>query len=124
MIIDQPGNDGPAHQVDLSGVRPRQPGHRLVGAYRHDTIAFNGYCLRNRKTLIDGDDLPIRENQIRRRLLRAQQRGLTRDCEQQNHADGAERREDCVRAESSSCRVKAYQLNDFILTGPSRRQIG
>ncbi len=51
---------------------PRQPCDLLIGADRYDAVALNRHRLRDRKALIDGDDFAVREDQIRRRLLRTQ----------------------------------------------------
>ena len=86
VIIDQPGRDSPAHQIDPASVRTGKLGYLLVGAHRHDPVALDGHRLRDRKALIDGDDFPIREDQIRRWLLGKQH---ARDREQHSRLEGA-----------------------------------
>ena len=82
VVIDQPGNDGAAHEVDPPGVGAREPSHLLIAANRYDVVALDRNRLCDRKALVDGDDFAIRENQVRRRLLRAEQ---ARDREQRDH---------------------------------------
>ena len=72
MVIDEPGRDGLTQQVDPASVRTRKLSHGLVGAHRHDAIAFDSHRLCDSKALIDGNNFPVREDQIRRRLLRPQ----------------------------------------------------
>ena len=49
---------GPASRLDL-----------LIGPDGDDPIAADGDGLRNREALVDGDDLAVRQDDIRRRLL-------------------------------------------------------
>ena len=78
VVVDQPGNDGPAPQIDPARVRPGEPRDLLVGADRHDAVAPNRHRLRDRKPLIDGDDFPVRQDQIGRGRLRASMRSRRR----------------------------------------------
>ena len=74
MVIDQSGNEGLALQVDRSGARPRQWRDRLIAADGYHSVAPDGHSLRNREFLVHGDDLPVGQNEVRRRPLRVQHR--------------------------------------------------
>ena len=74
VVVDQPGDHRLALQVDPARIRTRKSRDLLIGARRHDAIAPDRHRLRDRKPLVDRDDLPVGEDQIR---LRAQRR-----CEQ------------------------------------------
>ena len=74
MVIDQSGNEGLALQVDRSGARPCQWRDRLIAADGYHSVAPDGHSLRNREFLVHGDDLPVGQNEVRRRPLRVQHR--------------------------------------------------
>jgi hypothetical protein len=93
VVIDKPRSNSPTHKVDPSGVRPGELSHRLVGAYRYDAVPLDSHGLCDGKALIDGNDFPIREDHIRRRLLRTQQHACTYDNQQQNRAAAIHRGE-------------------------------
>ena len=93
VVVDQPGSDRLAPEIDPPGVRPGQPGDLLVGADRHDAVAADRHRLRDREAIVDRDDLPVRQDQIGwprrslwrrpgRRLLRADQRARAGNREQ------------------------------------------
>jgi ABC-type Fe3+/spermidine/putrescine transport system ATPase subunit len=65
MIVDHPGDDGSAAQVDAPRIRPRQARDVLVGADGDEAIASNRHGLRDREPIIDGDDLSIRQDDVR-----------------------------------------------------------
>ena len=45
--------------------RPREPADLLVGADRHDAVAADRHRLRDREALVDRDDLPVGQHQVR-----------------------------------------------------------
>ena len=73
MVVDHPGNDGPAAQVDAPRVRARQPRDVLIGADRDDAIATDRDRLCDRELIVNGDDLPVRQDRVGSRLLCADQ---------------------------------------------------
>jgi hypothetical protein len=72
MVVDQARNHGPPHQVHPPGICTGKLRHLLIGADRYDAIAPDRHRLCDGKAFVNGYDLSVRENQIRRRLLREQ----------------------------------------------------
>jgi hypothetical protein len=74
VVVDQPWNDGSTAQVDSAGVRSREPRHLLICADSHNAIVMNSYRLRDRKAVVDGDNFPVRKDEIGCGRLRTQDR--------------------------------------------------
>ena len=66
----KPGDHRPSPQIDAPRARPRQARNLLVRADGDDTLAPDRYGLRDREAIVDGDDLAVREDEIRGWLLR------------------------------------------------------
>ena len=64
VVVDHAGNDGFAAQIDAPRVRSRKPRDVLIGAHRDHAVAPDRHRLRDREAVIDGDDLPVRENHV------------------------------------------------------------
>ena len=62
VVVDQPGDDGAAAQIDPPRVRTGEPADVLVRADRHDPIGADRHRLRDREAIVDGDDLAIRQD--------------------------------------------------------------
>ena len=92
MVVDEAGNDRPSAEVDSSGCRPGEPCDVSSGADGRDPVAPDGQRLRDREALVDRDDVRVDEDEIRRRLLRVQQRQRRRRSEPDRHGDRASRR--------------------------------
>ena len=65
MVVDEAGNDRPAAQVDATRASPGKTVDLLIRADRDDLVAANRNRLSDREPLVDGDDLAVRQNQIR-----------------------------------------------------------
>ena len=85
MVVDESGDDGSSLKVDRAGVRTRQSSDVLIGANGHDAIAANRNGPRDRKAVVDGDDLSVRQDQVGGELLRSQNREDGRNRQQAGH---------------------------------------
>jgi len=65
VIVDEPGHDGAAAQVDAARGRTRQAIHLLVGADRHDPVATDGHRL----AMADGEVGKIGDLLASRKIL-------------------------------------------------------
>jgi hypothetical protein len=83
VVVDEPGHDGSAAEIDAAGCRGGKPTHVLIGPDGDDPIAGNDDGLRDGEAIINGDDLAVRENEIDLGLLRMQE-GQTTQHEQTN----------------------------------------
>ena len=90
VVVDQSRDDGLSPQVDPPGARPREPGHVLVGADGDDAVATDRHRLRDREALVDRDDFPVGQDQVRRGLLRTQERERARGEAQRGDGRGAQ----------------------------------
>jgi hypothetical protein len=66
VAVGDAGNDRFALEIKDARRRTAQSRHRGVRPDRQDPVAGNGDCLRHRGCGIDGDDLPVGENEIGR----------------------------------------------------------
>ena len=66
MPFDEAGNDQLALQGDDPRRPPHEPSHLAVGSDGHDPAAGDGERFRSGLRLVQRDDLPLPENQIRR----------------------------------------------------------
>src|SRR5206468_11434731 len=85
MIVDHARNNGLAPQVHPPGTGPGEFRYVRIRADGDEPAAFHGHGLYDRETLIHRDDLAVRQDQIRRRLLRANDDRSARD--QHQHKD-------------------------------------
>jgi hypothetical protein len=85
VVVDHAGNDGAAAQVDTPRLGPRQSRDVLIGTNGDDAIATDRNRLRDRELIVNGDDLSVRQNRIRRRLLCADQDRSSNDPGCQEH---------------------------------------
>jgi len=69
VVVDQAGNHGTSAQVDAACGRCRQFCDFGITSHGNDPVAANGDRLRQGKTLVDGDDLPVRQDHVWRGLL-------------------------------------------------------
>jgi hypothetical protein len=69
MVVDQPGDDSLAAEIDPSRGCSGKPPDVLTGADRHDSITPNGDGLGDRESLVNRDDFSVRQNQIHGRGL-------------------------------------------------------
>ena len=66
VVVDEPREDRSAAQVYSTRCRAGKTADVLVTADRDDTVAAHSDRLRDREPLVDGDDLAVRQDQIRR----------------------------------------------------------
>jgi hypothetical protein len=68
VVVDQPGDDGAAIEVQHARARPLVFVDLGVAADRDDAPALDGQRLGNREPVVHGDDLAVQQHGIRRRL--------------------------------------------------------
>lgn len=66
MRVNEAGNDGLSAEVNLDGARVGEPAHFLIRPDREEAPAGDGHCLRARLTSVNGDDVAVVEDRLRR----------------------------------------------------------
>ena len=82
VVVDQPGHDGFAGEVDAARVGSGETRDVGGGADGDDAIASDGDGLRDREAVVDGDDLAVGQDDIGRSLLRLADGGRGREHKQ------------------------------------------
>ena len=67
VIVDQPGDDRPPLEIDRLRAGAFQLEHVHVLADGDDALPLDRDRLRDRKAIVDGDDLAVEENDVLRR---------------------------------------------------------
>ena len=67
--VDQAGDHRFTAKIDSARAGPGEPRDVLVRPDRHETIASDRHRLRDRKSVVHGDDLAVCENHVDTRLL-------------------------------------------------------
>ena len=88
--VPSPKHDSTSAQIDAPRIRAPKTRDVLIGAHRDHAVSPDRNRLRNREAVIDGDDLPVRENHIGSWGLRMNNRGCAQQRDQ--HSGDARRR--------------------------------
>jgi hypothetical protein len=83
VVVDESRDDRAPTKVDPARGGRRQLQDLRIGPHCHDAIAADGDRVRQCEALVDGDDLSVREDDVRRWLLRGQGRHGT--CQYERH---------------------------------------
>jgi hypothetical protein len=79
VVVDEPGYDGPAFEVDALRIRTREPSDIGIPSNRDEPVAADCNRFRNSELIVNGDEFTVREDDVRRGLLRLERRRARRE---------------------------------------------
>jgi len=85
VVVDEPGDDCAAAEIDAPGQGPGERGNVAIAADGDDALTADRDRGDNRETVVHGDDLAVRKNDVGRLRLCSHDRHRRRDTGQPQH---------------------------------------